>query len=242
MRHAGVSSVIVGALAAAAVAVPSSAHPPAPVDESGHAIRGKLHTWLHQAKVPLVRGRVQIRRVRCPLNTSLAGCVYTARPRTLYLSPGIHEPRRTFYHELGHVFDLRVLNARERRRFKRIVGIHRGGWFHDGLPPAEWFADGYASCAMRPRLHRRLRPTPYGYAATPRRHARVCRLIRAAARRHGRPPKRPDNPPRVIEVPPPPPQETQPGQGGCTMVDQLLTGCRPPAPPPPPPLPVRALP
>ena len=40
------------------------------------------------------------------------------------------------------------------------------------------------------------------------------------------------------EVAPPPPQESQPSDGGCTMVDQLLTGCKPPAPPSP--LPVRA--
>lgn len=49
---------------------------------------------------------------------------------------------RLLYHELGHVFDLLVLNGRERRRFKRIAGIRRDDWFHGGLPPAEWFGDG----------------------------------------------------------------------------------------------------
>jgi hypothetical protein len=233
MRHRGVTPLMLAVLAACMVAAAGHAHPPAPVDERGHPIRGKLHLWLHQAKVPLVRGRVQVRRVPCPLSPRLAGCVLFARPRTMYLSPNLYELRRIFYHELGHVFDLRVLNMRERRHFKRIVGIHRRGWFRGGLPPAEWFADGYASCAVRLRLRRRVRPTPYGYAATRGQHARVCRLIRAAAKPRGRPPQRPKNPPRVVEVEPPPPQETQPSQGGCTLVDQLLTGCKPPTPPAP---------
>ena len=230
MRHIGVNRVVPGALAAALIATPAAAHPPAPVDQAGRAVRGKLHAWMHQAKVPLVRGRVQIRRVPCPPNPSFAGCVVFARPRTLYLSPNLFEPRRILYHELGHIFDLHVLNARERRRFKRILGIRRPGWFHGGLPPSEWFADGYASCAVRLRLRRAVKPTPYGYAATRGQHARVCRLIRAAARPRGRPRKPPRNPPRVIEVEPPPPQETQPGGGECTLIDQLLTGCTPPPP------------
>jgi hypothetical protein len=231
MRHTGVNRAVLVAVAAALVAAPALAHPPAPVDQKGRAIRGKLHTWMHQAKVPLVRGRVQIRRIQCPLNRSFAGCVIFARPRTLYLSPNLFEPRRIFYHELGHLFDLHVMNGRERRRFKRILGIRRPGWFQGGLPPSEWFADGYASCAVRLRLGRAVRPTPYGYAAGRTQHARVCRLIRSAARPRGRPPKPPRNPPRVIEVEPPPPQETQPGGEGCTLIDQLLTGCKPPPPP-----------
>jgi hypothetical protein len=204
--------------------------------------------------VPLVRGRIVIRRTPCPASPSFAGCVFTSRPRVIYLIPNLVEPRRLLYHELGHTFDLLVLNQRERRRFKRIVGVRRHGWFRGGLPPAEWFADAYASCAVRVRLRRSVRPTPYGYAPTRRRHARVCALIRAAARPRGGRPQRPSNPPAVIEVQAPPPEQTQPGQGStCTLFDQLTTGCEPtqapedpdpPAPPPPtppgPPLPLPA--
>jgi hypothetical protein len=238
MRHRLAAAVSLAALSAGLMAAPALARTPVAVDEMGRPIRGLLHTWLRQAKVPLVRGRVQIRQVPCPLNVTLAGCVFTAHPRILYLRPGAANPRRVLYHELGHVFDLRVLNSRERRRFKRIVGIHRTGWFHGGLPPAEWFADGYAACAIRLHLRHRNTPTPYGYAPTRRQHARVCRLIRAAAKPHGRRPQRPKNPPAVVEVAPPPPQQTQPDPGGgCTLVDQLLTACEPPAPSPPAPLP-----
>jgi hypothetical protein len=250
-RHVSLAVVSVACLLAAAAA-PARAPPPAPVDEGGRPIRGKVHAWLHQAKVPLVRGRIVIRRTPCPASASFAGCVFTSRPRVIYLNRNLSEPRRLLYHELGHTFDLLVLNQRERTRFKRIVGIRRHGWFRGALPPAEWFADGYASCAVRLRLRHAIRPTPYGYAPPRLRHARVCALIRAAARPRGRGPQRPSNPPPVIEVQAPPPEQTQPGQGGtCTFFDQLTTGCKPtqapedpgsPAPPPTPPGPPLPLP
>ena len=123
-------------------ATPSAlAHPPAPVKPNGQPIVGKLHSLLHQAKVPLVRGRLEIRRKGCPGRPVLLGCVWTPAPRRLYLSPRAPDLRTVLYHELGHTFDLRVLNQRERAKFKRIIGIRRRGWFSGALPPAEWFAD-----------------------------------------------------------------------------------------------------
>src|SRR5918992_684392 len=152
MVRASLIHPLLAMVALGVVVASAQAHPPAPVSEKGRAIRGTVHTWFHQAKVPLFRGRVQIRRRACPGHPRLAGCVFSSRPRTLYLKTRLREPRRLLYHELGHVFDLRVLNRRERGAFKRIVGIRRSGWFRGGLPPAEWFADGYAGCALRPRL------------------------------------------------------------------------------------------
>lgn len=233
------------ALCVLALAAPQAlAHPPAPVNDRGRAITGKLHSWIHQAHVPLLRGRVQIRRHACPGYPLFAGCVFTARPRTLYLSPSARAPRLVLYHELGHAFDFRVLNNRERRRFKRILGIQRSGWFGGGLPPSEWFADAYSACATRLGEWRRALSSSYGYRPTRRQHLRACALIRRAAAPRGRPPRKPSNPPRVIEVHPPPPSETQPSDG-CNLVDQLLTGCTPspapapePGPPPPGPLPL----
>jgi hypothetical protein len=161
----------------------------------------------------------------------LAGCVFSSRPRTLYLKTGLREPRRLLYHELGHVFDLRVLNRRERGAFKRIVGIRRSGWFRGGLPPAEWFADAYAGCALRQRLRRRAPATPYGYSPSPRQHSRACRLTATAAAPRGRPPQPPQNPPPVIEVEPPPENRPSSGEGEtCNPVDELLTGCKPSGP------------
>lgn len=243
--HRGATGVGVVGLAALAlvafVLAPGASARTVVVDEHGRTIHGQLHRWLVHAKVPLPRGRIQIRRAPCPSSLGLAGCVYTRHPRVVYLKPGAHDRRRVLYHELAHVFDLTVLNTRERARFKRIVGIRRAGWFAGALPPAEWFGDGYALCAMHTRLHGRPRPTPYGYAPAPRAHARVCRLIRSAAKPHGRRPTRPKNPPAVVETQPPPPDQTTPGD--CTLVDQLLGACEPPpqpAPAPPAPLPVTA--
>jgi hypothetical protein len=229
---------LVATLASGLIAAPAPGHPPAPVDERGRALAGKLHTWMHDAQVPLVRGRVRVLRSACPGEPSFAGCLFAARPRTLYLRRDIRDPRGSFYHELGHGFDLLVLNNRERREFKRIVGIRRRGWFHGDLPPVEWFADGYAECARRgPSIRRRLQPTPYGYAPSRRQHTDICRLILRAAAPRSRPPQPPSNPPPVIEAAPPPREEIEADPGsGCTLVDQLLTGCEPP-PAPAPPLP-----
>jgi hypothetical protein len=222
------------AAVAGMVTTPALAHPPAPVKPDGRPIAGKLHAWLHQAKVPLVRGRLQIRREDCPGNPSFVGCVFTLRPRTLYLSHRAREPRAVLYHELGHAFDLRVLNKRDRSKFKRIVGIRRRGWFSGALPPSEWFADAYTACAIRMRVRRRARPTDYGYGPTKRQHARACRLIHDAAAPKGPRPRRPKNPPPVIEVAPPPPEETQAGDSPeCNLVDELVTGCKPSTPPAP---------
>ena len=62
----GPRALVALCLVLTALPAAGDAHPPAPVDEDGRAIRGKLHTWLHQANVPLVRGRVRIRRTGCP--------------------------------------------------------------------------------------------------------------------------------------------------------------------------------
>ncbi len=108
----GLGRAVAVALVAMLLAAPAVlGHPPAPVDEGGRAITGKIHRWLHQANVPLVRGRVQVRRSTCPGNPLFVGCVFTARPRTLYLRHDVRSPRLVLYHELGHIFDIRVLNG-----------------------------------------------------------------------------------------------------------------------------------
>jgi hypothetical protein len=205
-----------GALVAGS-AMSAGAHPPAPVGRGGKPIHGKYHRWLHRAKVPLVRGRVQILVVACPGGPRFAGCVYTRRPRRIYLSPRARRPRFVLYHELGHLFDLKVLNQRERRRFKRILHLGRRAWFGRYPPPGERFADGYAACG----LYGRRRPPGgrlFTYRVSRRQHRAVCRLIVRAAAPRGRRPQRPRRPPPVIETEPPPPSSGQPphdsGPGG----------------------------
>lgn len=213
----------------AVLAAPALSHPPAPFDGSGRPIGGATHKWLHQAKVPLPQGRVQIIRGSCPGHPTFDACVITRQPGRIYMAVRLNQPRRLLYHELGHVFDLRVLNNRDRRAFKRIMGIRRNGWFKGALPPAEWFADGYERCAYRTRIRRRQRPTPYGFRPTVRQHRRICLLVaRAAAPRGGRP-QLPDHVPPVIETAPPPAPKADP-VAPCNVIDQLLTECTPDGP------------
>jgi hypothetical protein len=206
-----------------------------------------MHSWLHQAKAPLVRGRVHVLIGRCPGASDFVGCIFTRRPRVIYLSPAARRPRAVLYHELGHTFDLQVLRPRDRKKFKQLMGIRTRGWFGSSPPAAEWFADAYALCAERRGLFRARAATPYGYKATPARHGRACALIRdAAARRDGRKRRPPTDAPKVAEPPQPPPSPPPgeqappsgpyqppadpappPGGGDCSLVEQLLTGCKP---------------
>ncbi|MGH2847224.1 MAG: hypothetical protein ACRDL0_14580, partial [Thermoleophilaceae bacterium] len=201
MRRSGGQRGRAGALAAALILAAvlgatgsALAHPPAPIGPSGAPIRGKFHSWLHKSKAPLVRGRLRIKVGSCPTRPLFVGCVFTKRPRTIFLSAAARRPRAVLYHELGHTFDLRVLRPRHRARFKRLMRIRTRGWFTSSPPAAEHFADAYALCAERRRLRGARAATPYGYRATPRRHRRTCALIRRAARldakRRRRPPDR----------------------------------------------------
>ncbi|MGH2800636.1 MAG: hypothetical protein ACRDM0_23795, partial [Thermoleophilaceae bacterium] len=119
---------------------PAAAHPPAPFGPSGAPLRGALDSWLHQAKAPLVRGRLRVLLASCPGAPLFVGCILTQRPRVIYLSPAARRPLAVLYHELGHSFDLRVLRPRQRKRFKRLMGIRRRGWFSSSPPAAEYSA------------------------------------------------------------------------------------------------------
>jgi hypothetical protein len=201
-----------------------------------------------------VRGRLRILIGRCPGAPDFVGCIFTRRPRAIYLSRAARQPRAVLYHELGHTFDLRVLQPRHRRTFKRLMGIRTRGWFTSRPPAAEYFADAYALCAERKRLSTARAATPYGYRATPGRHRAACALIRDAARpdKPRRKPPRPAPPgdaPPVAEPPQPPPspppgeQErppsgpyqppetnpppSEPPFGGCGPIEELLTDCDP---------------
>src|SRR3712207_1706536 len=101
--------LVVSALAVLLLVPLAGAHPPALVGKTGKTIYGKRHFWLHQAKAPLVGGRVRLISSGCPGQPRYAGCVLTGRPRTLYVRPGATRRRSVIYHELGHTFDLTLL-------------------------------------------------------------------------------------------------------------------------------------
>lgn len=220
-RHSVVTLIAVLAVAVALPAAPAAgARLPTLIDEQGHRIHGKRLDWVRQSRMPIVSGRVRIVSASCPGRPRFAGCVFSRRPRTLYLRPGALTPKGVLYHELGHTFDLTLLRHRDRRAFKRIAGLGGRGWFTGSGPPAELFAEGYALCSRfgvrRPAADKLdFTRSVYGYRPTSRQHRSVCRLIlRAGApkRQKARPkPQRPaDTPPVIEQKPPEPPAGEQP--------------------------------
>ena len=209
VRHISVVSVAACLL----IPAPALAHPPKPVGAGGRAVRGTMHGWLHQARAPLVRGRVQILVIGCPARPRFVACVYSRRPSRIYIRPGLRNMRWALYHELGHVFDFQVLNNRERRRFRQIMGIRENRWFGGRRRAAELFSEGYASCARFGPKRAPRRRSVYGYAPTARQHRATCRLLRRAAAPRGRRPQPPPKPPRVIGPPPSPPADSPAGGG-----------------------------
>ena len=179
------------------------------VTPRGRSLKGPWQAWADRALVPTVSGRVRVRMQRCPARPAAAGCVYTKRPRTIYVRPGLRDPRGVLLHELGHVFDHKVMNDRDRGRFRRLMGRKRAKWWRGARPLGEQFAEAYSWCARYARIVSIARYSSYDYRPTARQHTRICELVHAAAvdRRAARKPV--DLPPvtRPHDPPPPPPSE-----------------------------------
>jgi hypothetical protein len=178
----------------------------------GAPLPGRWQSWADAALVPTIAGRVTVRRARCPARPSAAGCVFTKRPRTIWLRPGIDDPHGVLLHELGHVYDLRVLNNRDRGRFRRIMRRGRARWWRGRLSLAEQFAEAYSWCARYARIVSISRYSSYRYRPSSKQHKAICRLIVRAARDRT-PARRPGDVPVVTgpHPPPPPPPSTAPG-------------------------------
>jgi hypothetical protein len=174
---------------------------------------GKYERWARASLMPTVGGRVRIRLTGCPALPRAAGCVYRKRPRTIYMKRGLRRPRAVLLHELGHLYDLRVMNNRDRGRFRRIMRARKRAWWSGKLPLAEQFAEAYSFCARYSRTVAIARYATYDYAPSRRQHARVCKLIVAAA--GDRAPAAPaPRAPVVTRPDPEPPPQPAPGAGG----------------------------
>jgi len=185
----------------------------------GHALRGKWQRWAHASLIPTVGGRVTVRMTGCPALPRAAGCVYRKRPRTIYLRRGVRRPRAVLLHELGHLFDLRVMNNRDRRSFRRTMHAGRRRWWSGRIPLAEQFAEAYSFCARYRRIVSLVRYATYHYRPSRGQHRSACALIVAAARDRLPAAPAPQAPPVTRSDPVPPPQPparrgTVPGSGG----------------------------
>jgi hypothetical protein len=212
-----------------AAALALAAAPQAPafsttlVAQNGKAIHGKRAKWLRQSRMPIVHGRIRLITNGCPGRPLFSGCVFSRRPRTLYLRPGALNPKSVIYHELGHTFDLTLLRRRDRAAFKRAMHLKGRGWFSGTGPPAELFAEAYALCSRfgvkRPPVSKLgWTRSVYGYRPTRSQHRAACRLILAAGatkRQQAKPkPQPPAGAPPVVEQRPPQPPSQQPGPAG----------------------------
>jgi hypothetical protein len=181
------------------------------VSPEGAPLTGRWQAWANRSLVPTVTGRVVLRATGCPGLPKVAGCVYTSQPRVIYIKTGLANPRDVLLHELGHVYDLTVLNNHDRARFRKLMH-RRVAWWKGRLPLAEQFAEAYSWCARYVRIVSIARYSSYDYRPTAKQHRRICALIRHAAR--DRRPARPAPAAPVVtapHAPPPPPPSTAPG-------------------------------
>ena len=183
--------------------------------------------------MPVVSGRVRVGRRGCPDHPRAVGCVYSDRLSVLYIDERRAILPATLYHELGHLFDWRVLNNRDRRRFKRLVGKSRQGWFSGRNSPAEQFAEAYSFCSRYRRIRSIRAYTTYGYDPSPSEHRAACRLIVAAAKPATAPSQSPPSSPGTISDPNPPPPQPPPEQEEPDDPQNPAPGL-PPLPPLPP--------
>jgi hypothetical protein len=193
--------VVVGVplLRGAHAAVPAARGGVRLVTPAGAALSGNWQSWADAALVPTVTGQVIVKLTGCPGYPRSAGCVFTGAPRVIYLKRKLDHPRSTLLHELGHVYDLTVLNNSDRARFRRIMRSHLKWWA--GKPPlAERFAEGYSWCARYARIASIRRYAIYHYHPTAKQHREVCALIKSAARDRT-PPTPPTQPPKVTGDP-----------------------------------------
>ena len=199
-------------LAAVAVGLAGAAGVPALTRPGGRPLGDPWQRWADASLMPTVPGRVVVRLRGCPALPRAAGCVYRKRPRTIYLRRGLRGPRAVLLHELGHLFDLQVMNNRDRGRFRRIMHAGRRKWWAGRIPLAEQFAEAYSFCARYRRIVSIGRYASYRYSPSRGQHRSVCGLIVAAARDRAPAAPAPQAPPVTRADPVPPPQPpTRPG-------------------------------
>jgi hypothetical protein len=175
--------IVVCAVLLAGLLVPAAA-PATTLETDGGATRPQpFQSWVDRAAVPTPPGLVRLSLAACPGGPAWGAACASPADRAIHLGSEGRDPV-TLLHELGHLFDELVLDDTDRAAFQALLG-RRGPWFGPAAsdPPNERFAEAYALCARYPRL-RATRLGMYAYIATPRRHARVCRLVRAVAARH----------------------------------------------------------
>lgn len=148
--------------------------------------------------IPIERVTTDIVVGSCPGATApMAACV-TSDAGPVYVDAEYLYTEEFVAHEIGHLFDGQFMNEGHRRKISRVMGLHAGvPWEREATvdnqipclwPNAcgkEWFADGFAACAMNVEPMRDLteksRPWtvvgPYELPWSPRIKKELCRII-----------------------------------------------------------------
>jgi hypothetical protein len=171
------TTLFAAVLATLALATPAQAVTLLGAD--GAPLGGRWQAMVAAAKVPTAPGTVIVDLHACP-GTEYDGCWDTT---VLHLptARGV-DTRWTLMHELGHVFDDRVLTPADRAAFKRAIR-YPASWTTGAEPAGERFAEAYAGCAFYARAPYGGLQGEYGYEAGPATFRRVCDIIRRAAAR-----------------------------------------------------------
>jgi hypothetical protein len=147
------------------------------VSPSGDPRIARYQTWANASIMPTPAGVVDLVLATCPVAVS-DGCIDHGAPPTIYLGPAVRD-RAVLLHELGHAFDAQRMTPAYRAAFESIIGDTRA-WRSPPNSPHERFAEAYSLCARHARIARTY-TAAYGYQVTPRRHRRVCALIKRAS-------------------------------------------------------------
>lgn len=190
---------------------PAEGHEPRLVTSDGRPLRGPYQSWVHRSLMPKVPGPVTVYFSGCPGNRRFDGCVNKRRPSVIHLRP--RAGRLLFYHELGHLFDYRLLTSADRLTFRRLTGAAppaARSWRGGSNPLSERFAEAYALCSRYRTVKRPIvrRASHFRYAASARTHRSVCRLIKRVGERRPAPP--PTQPRRTASPPQAKPSRRRP--------------------------------
>lgn len=183
MRHGIYLIVLLAALALGASE--AQAHTTITCDPCSRAYQ----RWVDEAKVPTPDVTLTVVETDlahgCPVRDMNYACTSPAE-KMIWQAPA-SGAKATFYHELGHNADHYMLPEWMRAHFMAIMRLP-GSWWVAGdgrtLEPAEWFAEAYAECAVKPfiplQAHKWLGRGPI-FGGMPlggiERHNTVCRML-----------------------------------------------------------------
>lgn len=142
------------------------------------SLAGYMTKVAKNSRMPQPTGTIQVTHGQCPGFRDAEGCTdgdHTWLP---------HPARFAALHELGHVYDDRMLQPDDRLALIDAMGKRR--W----MP--EQFADAYALCGMWKRLVYQVGAVTYsrsvvayGWQPSQSRHRRVCAAISRTVKHHG---------------------------------------------------------